>query len=148
MKLPHFVATLVATWFLKETYKLDPLWIQFFVLYKIDEWAQIDLSTPSFPKFVFSGPRSRWKMDQKVVTFKPQKMKTVFSTLVWFLAMECQWTWIGWLLIGLGHGQGLVQHTFGSYRCPVAWTIWSDACLLVQITYVIFWRANFNKSSN
>ena len=44
------MATLVAPWFLKETYKLDPLWIQFFVLYKIDEWAQIDLSTPSAPK--------------------------------------------------------------------------------------------------
>ena len=116
----RFVATLVAPWFLNKTYKLDPLWIQFFVLYKIDEWAQIDSSTPSSPKFVFCGPRSRWKMDKKVVTFKPQKMKTVFSTLVWFLAMECQWTWIGWLLIGLGHGQGLVQHTFGPHRCPRA----------------------------
>ena len=29
-------------------------------------------------------------MDQKVVSFKPQKMKTVFSTLVGFLAMEYQ----------------------------------------------------------
>ena len=116
----RFSAPLVAPWFLNKTYKLDPLWIQFFVLYKIDEWAQIDLSTPSAPKLVFCGPRSRWKMDQKVVTFKPQKMKTVFSTLVWFLAMECQWTWIGWLPIGLGHGQGLVQHTFGPHRCPRA----------------------------
>ena len=120
MKLPRFSATLVVPWFLKETYKLDPLWIQFFVLYKIDEWAQIDLGTPSAPKLVFCGPRSRWKMDQKVATSKLQKMETVFSTLVGFLAMECQWTCIGWLLIGLGHGQGLAQHTFGPHRCPRA----------------------------
>ena len=80
----HFSATLVAPWFLKETYKLDPLWIWFFVLYKIDKWAQID------------------------------------STLVGFLAMECQWTCIGWLLIGLGHSQGLAQYTFGPHRCPRA----------------------------
>ena len=116
----RFSATLVAPWFLKETYKLDPLWIQFFVLYKIDEWAQIDLGTPSAPKLVFCGPRSRWKMDPKVATFKLQKMETVFSTLVGFLAMECQWTCIGWLLIGLGHSQGLAQHTFGKKTCPRA----------------------------
>ena len=119
-KLGYFVATLVAPWFLKETYKLDPLWIQFFVLYKIDEWAQIDSGTPSAPKLVFCGPRSRWKMDQKVATFKLQKMETVFSTLVGFMAMECQWTCIGWLLIGLRHSQGLAQHTFGPHRCPRA----------------------------
>ena len=120
MKLPRFGATLVAPWFLKETYKLDPLWIRFFVLYKIDEWAQIDLGTPSAPKLVFCGPRSRWKMDPKVATFKLQKMETVFSTLVGFLAMECQWTCIGWLLIGLGHSQGLAQYTSGPHRCPGA----------------------------
>ena len=119
-KLGYFSATLVGPWFLKETYKLDPLWIQFFVLYKIDEWAQIDSGTPSAPKLVFCGPRSRWKMDPKVATFKLQKMETVFSTLVGFLAMECQWTCIGWLLIGLGHSQGLAQHTFGPHRCPRA----------------------------
>jgi len=119
-KLARFVATLVAPWFLKETYKLDPLWIQFFVLYKIDEWAQIDLGTPCTPKLVFCGPRSRWEMDPKVATSKLQKMETVFSTLVGFLVMECQWTCIGWLLIGLRHGQGLVQHTFGLHRCPRA----------------------------
>ena len=119
-KLRRFGATLVAPWFLKETYKLDPLWIRFFVLYKIDEWAQIDLGTPSTPKLVFCGPRSRWKMDQKVATSKPQKTKNVFSTLVGFLAMECQWTCIGWLLIGLGHSQGLAQYTFGPHRCPRA----------------------------
>ena len=84
------------------------------------EWAQIDSGTPSAPKLVFCGPRSRWKMDPKVATFKLQKMETVFSTLVGFLAMECQWTCIGWLLIGLGHGQGLAQHTCGQKRCP--WT--------------------------
>ena len=120
MKLGYFGATLVAPWFLKETYKLDPLWIRFFVLYKIDEWAQIDSGTPSAPKLVFCGPRSRWKMDPKVATFKLQKMETVFSTLVGFLAMECQWTCIGWLLIGLGHSQGLAQYTFGPHRCPRA----------------------------
>ena len=120
LKLRRFSATLVAPWFLKETYKLDPLWIWFFVLYKIDEWAQIDSGTPSAPKLVFCGPRSRWKMDPKVATFKLQKMETVFSTLVGFLAMECQWTCIGWLLIGLGHGQGLAQHTFSPHRCPRA----------------------------
>ena len=120
MKLGYFGATLVAPWFLKETYKLDPLWIRFFVLYKIDEWAQIDSGTPSTPKLVFCGPRSRWKMDQKVATSKLQKMETVFSTLVGFLAMEYQWTCIGWLLIGLGHGQGLAQHTSGPHRCPWA----------------------------
>ena len=119
-KLARFGATLVAPWFLKETYMLDPLWIQFFVLYKIDKWAQIDLGTPSAPKLVFCGPRSRWKMDPKVATFKLQKRETVFSTLVGFLAMECQWTCIGWLLIDLGHGQGLAQHTFGPHRCPRA----------------------------
>ena len=119
-KLPHFSATLVAPWFLKETYKLDPLWIQFFVLYKIDEWAQIDSGTPSVPKLVFCGPRLRWKMDQKVATFKLQKMEIVFSNLVGFLAMECQWTCIVWLLIGLGRGQGLFQLTFGQNRCPGA----------------------------
>ena len=116
----RFSATLVAPWFLKETYKLDPLWIRFFVLYKIDEWAQIDSSTPSAPKLVFCGPRSRWKMDPKVATFKPQKTKNVFSTLVGFLAMKCQWTCIEWLLIGLGHSQGLTQRTFGPHRCPRA----------------------------
>ena len=116
----RFSATLVAPWFLNKTYKLDPLWIRFFVLYKIDEWAQIDSGTPSAPKLVICGPRSRWKMDQKVVTFEPQKRETVFSTLVGFLAMECQWTCIGWLLISLGHGQGLAQHTFGPHRCPRA----------------------------
>ena len=120
MKWVRFSATLVAPWFLKETYKLDPLWIRFFVLYKIDEWAQIDSGTPSAPKLVFCGPRSRWKMDPKVATFKLQKMETVFSTLVGSLAMECQWTCIGWLLIGLGHSQGLAQHTFGKKTCPRA----------------------------
>ena len=120
LKLRRFSATLVAPWFLKETYKLDPLWIRFFVLYKIDECAQIDSGTPSAPKLVFCGPRSRWKMDPKVATFKLQKMETVFSTLVGFLAMECQWTCIGWLLIGLGHSQGLAQYTFGPHRCPRA----------------------------
>ena len=55
----RFSATLVAPWFLKETYMLDPLWIQFFVLYKIDGWVQIDLSTPSALKLVFCEPRSR-----------------------------------------------------------------------------------------
>ena len=115
LKLARFEATLVAPWFLKETYKLDPLWIRFFVLYKIDEWAQVDSGTPSTPKLVFCGPRSRWKMDPKVATFKPQKTKNVFSTLVGFLAMECQWTCIGWLLIDSGHGQDLAQHTFGTH---------------------------------
>ena len=119
-KLARFGATLIAPWFLKETYKLDPLWIRFFVLYKIDEWAQIDLGTPSTPKLVFFGPRLRWKMDQKVKTFKPQKMKTVLSTFVGSFAMECHWTWIGWLLTGLRHSQGLAQHTFGPHRCPRA----------------------------
>ena len=119
-KLGYFSATLVAPCFLKETYKLDPLWIWFFVLYKIDEWAQIDSGTPSAPKLVFCGPRSRWKMDQKVATFKLQKMETVFSTLDGFFAMKCRWTWIGWLLTGLGHGQGLAQHIFGQNRCPGA----------------------------
>ena len=52
-------------------------------------------------------------MDQKVATFKLQKLETVFSTLDGFFEMECRWTWIGWLLTGLGHGQGLAQHTFG-----------------------------------
>ena len=120
MKLARFGATLVAPWFLKEIYKLDPLWIWFFVLYKIDEWAQIDSGTSSTPKLVFCGPRSRWKMDQKVATSKLQKMETVFSTLVGFLVMECRWTCIGWLLIGLRHGQGLAQRTFGLHRCPRA----------------------------
>ena len=120
MKWVRFSATLVAPWFLKETYKLDPLWIWFFVLYKIDDWAQIDSGTPSTLKLVFCGPRSRWKMDQKVATSKLQKMETVFSTLVGFLATECQWTCIGWLLIGLGHSQGLAQHTFGKKTCPRA----------------------------
>ena len=40
-------------------------------------------------------------------------MKTVFSTLIGFLAMECQG-----LLIGLRHGQGLAKHTFGPHKCP------------------------------
>ena len=119
-KLARFSATLVAPWILKETYKLDPLWIQFFVFYKIDEWAQIDSGTPSAPKLVFCGPKSRWKMYQKVVTFKLQKMETVFSNLVGFLAIECQWTCIGWLLIGLGHSQRLAQHMFGQKWCPRA----------------------------
>ena len=83
-------------------------------------WLLIDLGTSSTPKFVFCRPRSRWKMDPKVATFKLQKMETVFSTLVGFLAMECGWTCIGWLLIGLGHSQGLAQRTFGPHRCPRA----------------------------
>ena len=64
----HFVATLVAPWFLNKTYKLDPLWIQFFVLYKIDDWAQIDLSTPTASKMEVEG-----KNGPKIATFKSRK---------------------------------------------------------------------------
>ena len=60
----HFVATLVAPWFLNKTYKLDPLWIQFFVLYKIDDWAQIDSSASSASKMAFIGPRLEAKWSQ------------------------------------------------------------------------------------
>ena len=35
------------TLFLNETYNLEPLGIYFFVLYKIDEWAEIDSTTSS-----------------------------------------------------------------------------------------------------
>ena len=78
----HFSVTLVAPWFLNKTYKLDPLWIQFFVLYKIDDWAQIDSGTPSALKLVFCGPRSREKMVPKFQLSNLQKMEREISTLV------------------------------------------------------------------
>ena len=64
----RFSATLVAPWFFNKTYKLDPLWIQFFVLYKIDDWAQIDLSTPTASKMEVEG-----KNGPKIATFKSRK---------------------------------------------------------------------------
>ena len=78
----HFLATLVAPWFLNKTYKLDPLWIQFFVLYKIDDWAQIDSSTPSASKMAFIGPRLKVKMVPKLQLSNFQKMEREILTLV------------------------------------------------------------------
>ena len=73
MKLGYFTATLVAPWFLNKTYKLDLLWIQFFVLYKIDDWAQIDLSTPTASKMEVEG-----KNGPKIATFKSRKKSPNF----------------------------------------------------------------------
>ena len=78
----RFSATLVAPWFLNKTYKLDPLWIQFFVLYKIDDWAQIDSSTPSASKMAFIGPRLKVKMVPKLQLSNFQKMEREILTLV------------------------------------------------------------------
>ena len=78
----RFSATLVAPWFLNKTYKLDPLWIQFFVLYKIDDWAQIDLSAPSASKMAFIGPRLKVKMVPKLQLSNFQKMEREILTLV------------------------------------------------------------------
>ena len=69
----RFSATLVAPWFFNKTYKLDPLWIQFFVLYKIDDWAQIDSSAPSASKMAFIGPRLKAKMVTKLELSNFQK---------------------------------------------------------------------------
>ena len=108
----HFVATLVAPWFLNKTYKLDPLWIRFFVLYKIDDWAQIDSSTPSASKMAFIGPRLKVKNKNgpKIATVKfPKKGKGNFD----FGGMESPQTWFLWLHNGLAHSQGSAQGDIG-----------------------------------
>ena len=107
----RFSATLVAPWFLNKTYKLDLLWIQFFVLYKIDDWAQIDLSTPTASKMEVEG-----KNGPKIATVKfPKNGKGNFD----FGGMESPQTWFLWLHNGLAHSQGSAQADIGPVSPPV-----------------------------